>query len=119
MEILKKEELEKLMNGRVYPQIRPGDSVAVEELPYATAKTTDIIKGVVIAKTNRNIDTMIHLLNVEYGSSVLRKVRIFHPLVKGITILEPRFGYKHRKTLRRRSKLYYLKDLNPKFYTVE
>lgn len=41
-----------------------GDSIQIEKLPYITAKETDIIKGLVIAKTNRASDTALRLLNV-------------------------------------------------------
>ena len=63
---LKREEYQSLKNGREFPQIRPGDSVLIEKLPYITAKDVDIIKGVVIAKTNRASDTAIRLLNVSF-----------------------------------------------------
>lgn len=61
---LRKEEYQSLKNGRDFAHIQPGDSVVVEKLPYITAKDADIIKGVVIAKTNRASDTAIRLLNV-------------------------------------------------------
>lgn len=64
MNILRKEEFERLKNGREWPQIRPGDSVAIEKVPYMTSKETETIKGVVIAKTNRQGDSALRLLNV-------------------------------------------------------
>jgi ribosomal protein L19 len=61
---LRQEEFAALKSGRTFPQIRPGDSVLVEKMPFITSTDTDIIKGVVIAKTNRDSDTAIRLLNV-------------------------------------------------------
>jgi hypothetical protein len=66
MAILKVEELEKLKAGRVYPEIRAGDSVAIERLPYMSATTPDVIKGVVIGKYNKGLDTSIVILNVRH-----------------------------------------------------
>jgi len=59
------EEKENLRNGREYPRFRAGDSIEIEKLPYMSATTPDIIKGVVIAKCNRASDTNIILLNVK------------------------------------------------------
>ncbi len=63
-EILKNEEKEKLINGRVYPELVPGDSIRIEKLPYASAPTPDVITGVIIAKYNKSYDTRIDVLNV-------------------------------------------------------
>lgn len=64
LNILEQEELEKLKNGRVYPDFSSGDAIAIEKFPYATATTPDVIKGVVIGKFNKGLDTSILLLNV-------------------------------------------------------
>lgn len=64
MNTLEQEELERVKNGRVYPEFRSGDAIAIEKFPYATATVPDVIKGVVIGKFNRGLDTSILLLNV-------------------------------------------------------
>ena len=69
MNELKEEELDTLKNGREFPRFRAGDSIEIEKLPYMSATTPDIIKGVVIAKCNRASDSNITLLNVSYNSS--------------------------------------------------
>ena len=76
LSVLQKEEMENLINDRIYPVIKPGDSVEVEMLPYSTAKTPDLIKGIVIGISNRQSDTIIKLINVRilFGNSENRKL---------------------------------------------
>lgn len=62
--ILQKEELNKLIDNRTYPNIVPGDSISVDILPYITAKSPEVIKGIVIGISNRGCDTLIKILNV-------------------------------------------------------
>jgi len=61
---LEQEELERVKNGRVYPEFRSGDAIAIEKFPYATATVPDVVKGVVIGKFNRGLDSSVLLLNV-------------------------------------------------------
>jgi ribosomal protein L19 len=61
---LQKEEFDKLKNGRSFPQIKPGDSIEVHQLPHMTSNEIDVIKGVVIGVTKKNSDTAVKLLNV-------------------------------------------------------
>lgn len=64
LEVLKTEELAKLSKEKVIPSFRPGDSVKIERLPYASAPTPDIIKGIVIARYNKGHETRIDVINV-------------------------------------------------------
>ena len=64
LNILQKEELETLRAGRVYPELRSGDAISIEQLPYATAKEPEVYKGVIIGITRRKSDSMIITLNV-------------------------------------------------------
>ena len=61
---LRVEECARVKNGRNYPEIRAGDSIMIEKLPYMSSKEVDIIKGVVLAKTNRLADSSLRILNV-------------------------------------------------------
>lgn len=60
--------MENLIDNRVYPEIKTGDSIEIEILPYITAKIPDIIRGIVIGISNRKSDTLIRLINVSYIS---------------------------------------------------
>jgi ribosomal protein L19 len=53
-----------LKNGRQWPQIKAGDSIQIEKLPYMTSNETEVIKGVVIGRTNKLVDSTVRLLNV-------------------------------------------------------
>lgn len=70
MGILQQEELSRLKNGREWEQILPGDSIQIEKLPYMSAPDSEmeIVKGVVIAKTNKLADSRITFLNVRHSS---------------------------------------------------
>lgn len=142
---LKNEEYLKLRSGREWEKILPGDSVEVERLPYMTSPTTEIVKGVVIAKRNKFSDTNITIINVsfacfnhynlvalspftyivthfcvlqaEYGVPVSRTITMYNPLVKNIRVLQRAFIHEGKKRVRR-SKLYYLMKRDPREYTV-
>lgn len=118
LNILQKEEYERLKNGRQWPEINSGDSVMIERLPYITATEPEILKGVVIAHVKRNSDTSLTLLQSEYGTPYQRCIPLYNPLITNITVLQRAFIHKGLKRVRR-SKLYYLKDRDPKFFTVK
>ena len=63
---LKEEEFLRLKAGRQFPDVQPGDSVLIEKLPHISATEPDIVKGLVISKTNRASDTALRILNVRY-----------------------------------------------------
>lgn len=105
-----------------------------------SSTTPDIIKGVVIGKQNKASDTSIRLLNVsgamqvdvflvenlttialvqvEYGTPVMRLLTMYSPLIKNIKVLQEAFIHKGKKRVRR-AKLYYLQNLHPDNYTVK
>lgn len=62
--ILRKEEFDILKKGKIFPEIKPGDSIAIDMVHYVSATETHTIKGVVVAKINRASDTAVKLLNV-------------------------------------------------------
>lgn len=61
---LKKEEFDNLKNGRQWPFFQSGDAIEIEKLPFMSAPSGNIIKGVVIGISNKASDTNIRLLNV-------------------------------------------------------
>jgi ribosomal protein L19 len=114
---LKIDEFEKLRKGRQWPEIRAGDSVAVDKLPFITSNEPVTVKGLVIAKTNRASDTAITLLNVEHGTPVVRRIVMYSPLIQNIRVLQKAFIHKGKKRVRR-SKLFYMLEGDPETYTV-
>jgi hypothetical protein len=64
---LRNEEFQRLKNGRQWEFLRPGDSIEIEKAPYQTSKETEVVKGVLIGKTNRLSDSMIRIINVSFA----------------------------------------------------
>jgi large subunit ribosomal protein L19 len=118
LNILKNQEYESLRNGREWPEVRAGESVVIEKLPYTTSNEPNIIKGLIIAKVNRASDSAITLLNVEHGTPVMRRIVMYSPLIQSIKVIQKAFLHKGKKRVRR-SKLYYLIDRDPEAYTVK
>jgi large subunit ribosomal protein L19 len=117
LDTLKKETFDKLKNGRQWPDFRSGDAIEVKRLPYTTALEPDVLKGVVIARTNRGADSSVTMINVEFGTPIVRQVNIYNPLIADVKVLEKAFIHDGKKRVRR-SKLYYLLDRDPQEYAV-
>lgn len=97
-----------------------GDAVEIEILDDGGAdnpqnKPLDKIRGVVLGRHNRGLDTGIYLKDVLFGEHVERKVKLHSPMVKSLKVLEKGFVNKGKKKGRRvkRAKLYYLRDRKP------
>ena len=136
----------KLKKERKWPEINAGDSISIEKLPFVTSPTTDIMKGIVISKTNRFSDTAVTILNVsaniinqqslfiqrlynsinidfnlilqcEHGTPIIRRIIIYNPLIRNIKILQKAYIHEGKKRVRR-SKIYYLLKRDPEEYTL-
>jgi len=116
--ILRNEEYEKLRAGRNFPEIRAGDSISIEKLPFITSQESHIVKGVVISVTNRLSDSALQILNVENGTPVKRRIVLYSPLIKEIKVLQRAFIHNGKKRVRR-GKLYYLMERDPATFTVK
>lgn len=75
----------------------------------------DVIRGVVLGRENKGLDTSIYLKDVLYGEHVERKIKLHSPMVKSLKVLEEGFVNRGKKKGRRvkRAKLYYLRDRKP------
>ena len=136
----------RLKKERKWPEINAGDSISIEKLPFVTSPTTDIMKGIVISKTNRFSDTAVTILNVsaniinqqslfiqslynsinidfnlilqcEHGTPIIRRIIIYNPLIRNIKILQKAYIHEGKKRVRR-SKIYYLLKRDPEEYTL-
>lgn len=97
-----------------------GDAVELEVLDEGGVdnpqnKPYEKIRGVVLGRHNRGLDTAIYLKDVLYGEHVERKVKLHSPMVKTLKVLEEGFVYRGKKKGKRikRAKLYYLRDRKP------
>lgn len=96
---------------------RVGDAVEIQVLEDGGVdnpqnKKLDKIRGVVLGKVNRGLDTSIYLKDVVFGEHVERKIKLHSPMVKTLKVLEENFVHKGRKKIKR-AKLYYLRDRKP------
>lgn len=98
-----------------------GDAIELEVLDDGGVdnpnnRPLDKIRGVVLGRHNRGLDTGIYLKDVLYGEHVERKVKLHSPMVKTLKVLEEGFvnnrGKKRGKRIKR-AKLYYLRDRKP------
>jgi len=102
--------------------VEVGDSVELQiitEGGVASTKPSDVekVRGVVIGMASRGLATSIHIRDVVYGEPVERKIHIYSPLVKTMTVLEKNFIYKGRRKVKK-AKLYHLRGRNPTEYRV-
>ena len=132
---LKLEEFSKLKNGRNWERVLAGDSVEIQRLPYTTSTTPEILRGIVLGKVNRQSDTSLTMINVsflslsciylqlscscqvEHGTPVLRRIVMYNPLIQSVKVLQTAFIHEGKKRVRR-SKIYYLQNRDPEFFTV-
>ena len=77
--------------------------------PSASQET---IRGVVLSRTNRGLETSCLLRDVTFGEVVERRIKMYSPLIQEVKLLQQAFIHKGKKRVRR-SKLYYLRDRDP------
>lgn len=94
-----------------------GDAVELQVLDDGGAanpnnKKLDVIRGVVLGRENKGMDTSIYLKDVLYGEHVERKIKLHSPMVKTLKVLEEGFINRGKKKGKRikRAKLYYLRE---------
>lgn len=113
---LVQEEFQRMKGDRQWPNFMAGDVIKVDRLPYVTATEPDSFKGIVIAKVNRASDSAMIVASVEFGTPVVRRVVMYSPLIKNVEVINRNVIRKDNKRTRR-SKIYYLLERDPKFWT--
>ncbi len=104
---LEKEELERITQGKTYPQINPGDTVVVNvNVVEGNRKRVQAFEGVVIAKRNRGLNSSFIVRKMSSGEGVERTFQLYSPLIASIEV--------KRRGAVRRAKLYYLRKLSGK-----
>ena len=93
---------------------RVGDAIELEMIEDGGVNSTELkkVRGVVIAKFNKGIDTSVLIRDVVMGTIVERRLPLHSPLVKSVRLIERNFIYKGRRKVKR-AKLYFLRDRNP------
>jgi len=96
------EQLEKEQMNREVPDFAPGDTVVVQvKVKEGTRERLQAFEGVVVAKSNRGLNSSFTVRKMSHGEGVERAFQTYSPLVAAIQV--------KRKGDVRRAKLYYLR----------
>ena len=97
---------------RQVPDFGPGDTVVVEvKVKEGDRERVQAYEGVVIAKSNRGLNSSFTVRKISHGEGVERVFQTYSPALGNITV-------KRRGNVRR-AKLYYLRDLTGKAARIE
>ena len=110
IEMLEKEEIARL--GKNIPNFAPGDTVVVGvNVVEGTRKRVQAYEGVVVAKSNRGLNSSFTVRKISHGEGVERVFQSYSPALGEITV-------KRRGNVRR-AKLYYLRERTGKSARIE
>jgi large subunit ribosomal protein L19 len=106
------QELNKTRMTRELPEFRPGDTVVVQvKVVEGDRERVQAYEGVVIAKSNRGINSSFTVRKISHGEGVERVFQTYSPAISDVSV-------KRRGSVRR-AKLYYLRDLSGKAARIE
>ncbi|HET9862419.1 MAG TPA: 50S ribosomal protein L19, partial [Steroidobacteraceae bacterium] len=101
------QQLESARMTRKVPDFNPGDTVVVQvKVKEGDRERAQAYEGVVIAKSNRGLNSSFTVRKISHGEGVERVFQTYSPAISEIEI-------KRRGSVRR-AKLYYLRDLSGK-----
>jgi large subunit ribosomal protein L19 len=104
--------LEQERMQRKVPDFGPGDTVVVEvKVKEGERERVQAYEGVVIAKSNRGLNSSFTVRKISHGEGVERVFQTYSPSLGGITV-------KRRGNVRR-AKLYYLRERTGKAARIE
>ena len=105
MQKIEQEEITRL--GKTIPVFAPGDTVIVNvNVIEGERKRVQAYEGVVIAKTNRGVNSAFTVRKISSGEGVERTFQTHSPLIASIEV--------KRKGAVRRAKLYYMRGRSGK-----
>src|SRR6187200_2136669 len=97
---------------REIPDFGPGDTVVVEvKVKEGDRERVQAYEGVVIAKSNRGLNSSFTVRKISHGEGVERVFQTYSPSISEVEV-------KRRGSVRR-AKLYYLRDLSGKAARIE
>jgi large subunit ribosomal protein L19 len=101
------EAIDQEQMGKEVPPFAPGDTIVVQvKVKEGTRERLQAFEGVVIAKSNRGINSSFTVRKISHGEGVERVFQTYSPVVDSIAV-------KRRGDVRR-AKLYYLRGLTGK-----
>ena len=99
---LEAEAIAALKEGKEIPDFRAGDTVRVGvKVVEGTRSRVQNFEGVVIARSNRSINSNFTVRKMSFGEGVERVFPLYSPSIDSITVV--------RRGIVRRAKLYYLR----------
>ena len=99
---LEAEAIQGLTEGKDIPDFRAGDTVRVGVRVVEGQRTrVQNFEGVVIARSNRSINSNFTVRKISFGEGVERVFPLYSPNIDSITVV--------RRGIVRRAKLYYLR----------
>ena len=106
------QQIESARMTRKVPDFNPGDTVVVQvKVVEGDRERVQAYEGVVIAKSNRGLNSSFTVRKISHGEGVERVFQTYSPSIGAITV-------KRRGNVRR-AKLYYLRDLTGKAARIE
>ncbi|MBC8024886.1 MAG: 50S ribosomal protein L19 [Steroidobacteraceae bacterium] len=106
------QEIEKARATRKLPDFNPGDTVIVQvKVKEGDRERAQAYEGVVIAKSNRGLNSSFTVRKISHGEGVERVFQTHSPAISEVEV-------KRRGSVRR-AKLYYLRDLSGKAARIE
>jgi len=112
--VLEKEKEEEAMGRKQYPPFQPGDMIELKlSIPQNKGRETTF-KGICISKRNRGWRTSFTLRNfIGNSGGIERSFPLYSPHIIDLKLIETQKKKKYR-----RSKLYYLRNVQPKAYRI-
>ncbi|WP_341711900.1 50S ribosomal protein L19 [Erythrobacter sp.] len=103
MNLIQQIEAEEISKaGKDIPEFRAGDTVRVGvKVIEGNRERVQMFEGVVIARSNRSINSNFTVRKISFGEGVERVFPLYSPIVDSITVV--------RRGVVRRAKLYYLR----------
>jgi large subunit ribosomal protein L19 len=106
------QEIESRQMARKVPEFGPGDTIVVEvKVKEGDRERVQAYEGVVIAKSNRGLNSSFTVRKISHGEGVERVFQTYSPALGTITV-------KRRGNVRR-AKLYYLRERSGKSARIE
>src|SRR5580658_6505651 len=106
------QEIEKRQMTRKLPDFNPGDTIVVQvKVVEGDRERVQAYEGVVIAKSNRGLNSSFTVRKISHGEGVERVFQAHSPAISDVVV-------KRRGSVRR-AKLYYLRELSGKAARIE
>ena len=101
------EQIARLTADRAVPEFAPGDTVRVSvKVVEGERSRTQAFEGVVIARSNKGLNSNFTVRKISYGEGVERVFPLYSPTIADIAVV--------RRGDVRRAKLYYLRGRSGK-----